>query len=280
MRLDAHQHFWQYDATAYAWIGPQMQILKNNFLPADLQPLLTAMHFDGCVAVQARQSLEETEWLLALAAQAPFVKAVVGWVDLCSGHLPAQLKTFSRHHAFAGVRHVLQDEPDDRFMLREDFRRGIAQLRRFDLTYDLLLHPRHLPMAVELVQQFPEQPFVLDHLAKPDIAGQQFSPWRKDLQALANLPNVYCKLSGMVTEARWEQWTAADFEPYMEIALGAFGWNRLMIGSDWPVCNLSGSYERVMRLVMDFIGKLSSEAQQAILGDNCARFYRISQEGL
>ena len=278
MRLDAHQHFWHYDPTAYGWISGEMQVLKRDFLPPDLRPLLAATGFDGCVAVQARQSLNETEWLLELATQYPMIKAVVGWVDLCSDQLREQLKTFCRHRLFAGVRHVVHDEPDDRFMLREDFRRGISQLQAFGLTYDLLLQPRHLRAAAELVEQFPNQPFVVDHLAKPDIAGQTFSPWRQDLEGLAKLPNVSCKLSGMVTEGRWNQWTASDFALYLEVALCAFGWNRLMIGSDWPVCTLAGPYDRVMRLVMDFANKLSLEAQHAILGGNCARFYGISPE--
>ena len=278
MRLDAHQHFWQYSPAEFSWISAQMPGLKKNFLPFDLEPLLAGIGFDGSVAVQARQSLEETQWLLDLAEQYPFIQAVVGWVDLRSDQLKAQLKRFCAHRKFAGVRHVVHDEPDDEFLLRPDVRQGIAQLSSFGLTYDLLLQPRHLRVATQLAREFPQQPFVLDHLAKPNIAEQQFSPWRQDLEQLAKLPNVYCKLSGMVTEARWQQWQPGDFQQYLEIALGAFGWNRLMIGSDWPVCTLSGEYEPVMHLVVDFAGKLCAEAQQAILGGNCARFYKIQSE--
>jgi L-fuconolactonase len=278
MRLDAHQHFWHYSPTGHGWMTDQMSVLKHDFLPQDLQPLLASLGFDGCVAVQARQSLEETRWLLALAAEHPFIKAVVGWVDLRSPQLSEQLQTFSTQRKFAGVRHVIHDEADDDFMLAPEFRRGIGQLHALNLTYDLLLYPRHLRAAAKLVDEFPGQLFVLDHLAKPNIAEEQFSPWREDLQQLAKFPNVYCKLSGLVTEAHWQQWQSSDFDRYLEIALGAFGWGRLMIGSDWPVCTLSGEYPAVMHLVLNFVKKLSPQAQAAILGENCARFYRIPAE--
>jgi len=256
----------------------QMSILKQDFLPQDLEPLLARIHFDGCVAVQARQSLEETRWLLELAEKYPFIKAVVGWVDLRSGDLRGQLTEFAAHPRLAGVRHVVQDEPDDHFMLRPEFRRGIAQLREFDLTYDLLVFPKHLEAAAQLVEEFPQQPFVLDHLAKPNIADELFSPWQEDLLRLAKFPNVSCKLSGMVTEAGWKRWRPADFHRYLDIAFAAFGWNRLMIGSDWPVCTLSGDYEPVMNIVIDYVSRYSAEAQAAMLGENCARFYHIRSE--
>jgi L-fuconolactonase len=203
---------------------------------------------------------------------------VVGWVDLRSDHLREQLTRFARHPKLAGVRHVVQDEPDDNFMLQPEFRRGIAQLRAFDLTYDLLLFPQHLKAAALLVEEFPQQPFVLDHLAKPRIAEGLFSPWQEDLLRLAKFPNVSCKLSGMATEARWKQWRPVDFHRYLDIVFAAFGWSRLMIGSDWPVCTLSGDYEPVMNLVIDYISKFSAEAQAAMLGENCARFYHIPSE--
>lgn len=275
MRLDAHQHFWHYSPTEHTWMSEQMALLKHDFLPPDLQPLLAAVHFDGCVAVQARQNLEETRWLLQLAEEHSFIKGVVGWVDLCSDDLAQQLRRFAGHPGLVGVRHLVHDEPDDAFMLRPEFRRGIAQLREFDLTYDLLLFPRHLPVAVELVAEFPHQPFVLDHIAKPNIAEKLISPWREDLQRLAKFPNVTCKLSGMVTEARWNHWQPGDFHRYMDIVFGAFGWSRLMIGSDWPVCTLSGEYGPVMKIVIDYLQQFPQEAQAAVLGENCARVYRI-----
>jgi L-fuconolactonase len=275
MRLDSHQHFWHYSPTEHIWMTDQMAILKHPFLPGDLRPLLAGIHFDGCVAVQARQSLEETRWLLELADQYDFIKGVVGWVDLCSEDLRRQLERFARHPKLVGVRHVVHDEPDDNFMLRPDFRRGISQLKEFNLTYDLLLFPQHLKAAAKLVEEFPEQPFVLDHLAKPRIAEGLLSPWQEDLHQLAKFRNVTCKLSGMVTEAKWNQWRPADFHRYLDIAYGEFGWSRLMIGSDWPVCMLSGDYEPVMKIVIDYAQKLPAEAQASILGDNCARFYHV-----
>ncbi len=272
MRLDSHQHFWRYNPAEHTWMTDQMAALKHDFLPEDLQPLLASIHFDGCIAVQARQTLEETRWLLELAEKHAFIKGVVGWVDLRSERLSQQLERFAQHPKLVGVRHVVHDEPDDHFMLRPEFRCGIAQLLDFNLTYDLLLFPRHLKAAVQLVEEFPQQPFVLDHIAKPKIAEGTTSPWQEDLRQLAQFPNVSCKLSGMVTEARWKQWRPADFRPYLDTVFEAFGPARLMIGSDWPVCTLSGEYQPVMNIVMDYV---AGEAEGAILGDNCARFYQI-----
>ena len=252
-----------------------MDVLRRDYLPGDLEPLLRAGGFDGTIAVQARQMIEETRWLLKLADQHSFIKGVVGWVDLCSPKLAAQLEEVAAHPKLVGVRHVLHDEPDDQFMLRPDFRRGIAHLRQFGLTYDLLLFPRHLPVAVKLVREFPEQPFVLDHIGKPRIAAGQFSPWREDLRALAECPNVWCKLSGLVTEAAWKQWQSADFHPYIEAVLEAFGLERVMIGSDWPVCTLSGDYGATMGVVTDYIRRFPTATQEEIFGGNCARFYRV-----
>ena len=275
MRLDAHQHFWHYSPNEHTWMTNQMQALKQDFLPNNLKPLLDTIQFEGCIAVQARQNLEETRWLLEFAEQYPFIKSVVGWVDLRSDRLIEQLQRFAQRPKLVGVRHVVHDEPDDNFVLRPDFRRGIAQLLDFNLTYDLLLFPKHLQVASELVKEFPQQPFVLDHLAKPKIAEQLFSPWKEDLHQLANFPNVFCKLSGMVTETNWKQWRPVDFHPYLDVVFEAFGPTRLMIGSDWPVCTLSAEYAPMMKIVMDYLPK---ELQNAILGDNCARFYQIPAE--
>jgi len=276
MRLDSHQHFWHYSPAEHTWMSDQMTALKRDFLPGDLRPLLTSIRFDGCVAVQARQSLEETRWLLELAARYEFIQGVVGWVDLQSEDLTGQLESFAKNPKLAGVRHVVHDEPDDEFMLRPEFRRGISQLREFDLTYDLLLFPKHLSVAVELVKEFPNQPFVLDHIAKPRIAAGLISPWREDIRVLAGFPNVFCKLSGMVTEAKWKQWQTGDFCNYLDVVFEAFGPERLMIGSDWPVCTLSGDYESAMQIVMDYMQQFSAEIQAGVLGENCARFYGIA----
>jgi L-fuconolactonase len=276
MRLDAHQHFWQYNPAEHVWMTEAMADLKRDFLPRDLRPLLAASLFDGCVSVQARQSLEETRWLLELAEQNDLVKGVVGWVDLCSSELKGQLERFAGHPKLVGVRHLVQDEPDDAFMLRPEFSKGIAQLAEYGLAYDLLLHPRHLPAGVKLVREFPRQRFVLDHIAKPSIAAGILSPWERDLRKLAEHENVWCKLSGMVTEARWKQWTAADFDPYLDVVFDAFGAARLMIGSDWPVCTLSGDYAATLGLVMGYVERLSASEREGVLGGNCARFYGLA----
>jgi len=278
IRLDAHQHFWKYDPAEYAWIGDTMAELKRDFLPENLKMLLDRHHFNGSIAVQARQSLEETEWLLDLAERNAFIRGVVGWIDLCSAQVDEQLRRFESRDKLVGVRHVVQDERDDLFMMRTDFRSGIASLAEFGLAYDLLLYPRHLPVAVDLVRTFPEQTFVLDHIAKPPIAAGQLEPWASDLRALAAFPNVSCKLSGMVTEARWRQWNPSDIGPYLDTVFEAFGPSRLMAGSDWPVCLLSSNYSDAVGIVTDFIGKLAASEREGILGGNCARIYGIANQ--
>jgi len=275
VRIDSHQHFWRYNPAHQVWMTDAMAVLRRDYLPPELQPLLQASGCDGTIAVQARQMGAETEWLLQLADEYEFIRGVVGWVDLRSPALPEQLAKFAQHPRLVGVRHVVHDEPDDNFMLLPDFRRGIERLRDFDLTYDLLLFPKHLPVAVKLVAEFPEQTFVLDHIAKPAIREHRISPWREDLRRLADFPNVFCKLSGMVTETHWKQWRPEDFHAYLEIVVEAFGTQRLMIGSDWPVCTLSGDYASTMRIVTDYIHQLPAEVRAGILGGNCARCYGI-----
>jgi L-fuconolactonase len=275
MRLDSHQHFWNYNPNHQVWMTEQMEVLRRDYLPAELQPLLNTIQFDGSIAVQARQMTEETEWLLELSDQYDFIRGAVGWVDLRSPKLHEQLERYAKHPKLVGVRHVVHDEPDDQFMLRPEFRRGIAQLHEYDLTYDLLLFPRHLPLAASFVSQFAEHRFVLDHIGKPAIRESQISPWKEDVERLAKCPNVFCKLSGMVTEARWRQWQPADFHRYLDIILAAFGADRVMIGSDWPVCTLSGDYRSTMGIVLDYADRLSEEEREAVLGGNCARAYRI-----
>ena len=275
MRIDAHQHFWRYHPDHHGWMTEEMDILKRDFLPEHMAPLMQSIGFDATVAVQARQMLAETDWLLELSEQNDFIAAVIGWVDLSSSDVVEQLETYAAREKLKGVRHVVHDEPDDDFMLREDFQRGIGALEPFGLTYDLLLYPRHLPVAVRLVEKFPDQPFVLDHIAKPGIKDGNIKPWQDDLQALSSSGRIYCKLSGMVTEARWRNWTADDFRRYLDIVLGAFGAERLMIGSDWPVCTLSGDYAPVMSVVMEYTEQLDRAGAEGILGGNCARFYGI-----
>lgn len=275
MRLDSHQHFWQYDPGQYPWIRPDWPI-RRSYLPADLAPELAAAGLDGTVAVQARQTVEETRWLLGLAEASPLIKGVVGWVDLRSPELPAQLTQYASHPRLVGVRHVVQDEPDDRFMLGPDFLRGIAHLREYELTYDLLVFPRQLRAAVELAAAFPEQPFVLDHIAKPPIATGDLRGWASLIIELAARPNVCCKVSGMVTEADWQKWRPADFQPFLDVVFTAFGPERVMYGSDWPVCLLAGTYSRVYELARDYVRPLGAEVEARFFGGNAAEFYGLA----
>jgi len=275
MRIDSHQHFWQYNPAQHTWMTDDMAVLRRDFLPADLAPLLKSVGFDAAIAVQARQILEETDWLLALSDRHDFICGVVGWVDLRAQDVRGQLQRYAGHPKFKGVRHIVHDEPNVDFMLFAEFRRGIRALAEFNLTYDLLLRPPHVPVALKLVEEFPRQPFVVDHIAKPLIADRKFSPWQEDLAALARHENVCCKVSGMVTETNWRRWLPGDFRAYLDIVLNAFGPDRVMIGSDWPVCTLSGDYRPVMDIVFDCIQQFSAEAQEKILGGNCARFYRV-----
>jgi L-fuconolactonase len=279
MRIDAHQHFWHYDPEEYGWINEEMVALRRDFLPADLKPLLDAAGFAGCVAVQARQTLEETRWMLDLAARNDFIRGVVGWVDLRSAALPDQLAEFTRSPKFVAVRHVVQAEPDDAFLLRADFQRGIAQLAQYGLAYDILVYPRQLRAAIQFVSAFPDQRFVLDHIAKPLIAQATMEPWNSEIRALAQFPNVCCKVSGMVTEASWKAWRPEDFRPYLDTVFEAFSPDRILIGSDWPVCTVAADYSRTLGLVGNYIAQLPREQQDAILGGNCAAFYRVPGGG-
>ena len=275
MYIDAHQHFWNYDPREYQWIGETMTPLRRDFLPADLQDELEQEGFQGSVAVQARQSLQETRWLLELAAQSPFILGVVGWVELRSPQAGAHLEQLAQNPRLVGIRHIVQSEPDDRFLLQPDFLRGISLLAEFDLAYDILIYPKHLTVAAEFVRRFPEQRFVLDHLAKPEIKSGTINVWKKGIAELAAYPNVYCKLSGLVTEADWNRWKPEDMRPYLDVAFEYFGANRLMIGSDWPVCTLASSYARVLGLVKDYLSGHSGQEREAILGGNAKRFWRL-----
>jgi len=275
LRLDSHQHFWRYDPAAYSWMTDRMKILRRDYLPGDLIPLLASIEIEGTIAVQARQVVEETEWLLELSEQHNFIRGVVGWLDLRGPEIGADLKKYSAHKKLRGVRHVVQDEPDDFFMLRPEFKRGIGRLHEFNLTYDLLVFPKQLPAAATLVESFPMQPFVLDHIGKPAIRDGEVQPWKENVERLAQFENAFCKLSGMVTEAALGNWQPHEFHRYLDIIIKAFGTDRVMIGSDWPVCTLSGDYSSVMNVVIDYIKQFPIEARAAILGGNCSRFYGI-----
>jgi L-fuconolactonase len=275
MRIDAHQHFWKYTTAEYGWIDENMTALRRDFLPEDLEPELRRHGFDGCIAVQARQTVEETRWLLELAERHPFVLGVVGWVDLQSPDARSQLEAFAGRRKLVGIRHIVQGEPDERFLLRPEFGRGIAALEEFGLAYDILIYARQLPVAVEFAQRFPRQRFVLDHMAKPEIKAGEIRKWEAGLRALAAQPHVLCKLSGIVTEADWKGWRPAQIRPYLEIVLDCFGPQRLMIGSDWPVCLVAADYGRTMGLVTEFLDRLGPAEREAVLGGNAARFWRL-----
>ena len=274
MKIDAHQHFWQYDPVRDTWMTEE--VLQRNFMPEDLYPLLRQQLFDGCVAVQADQSEQETLFLLEQADKFDFIKGVVGWVNLCSADVGDRLEYFSSFPILKGFRHIIQGEPQDDFILRKDFSRGIALLNQYDFTYDILIHPRHLKYATEFAQRFPNQAFVIDHLAKPFIKEGIYEEWKQDIQAISELPNVSCKLSGMVTEADWKNWKEEHFTVYIETVLESFGPDRVMFGSDWPVCLISADYSNVCKLVEHHTQSLSADEKQKLWGLNAERFYHLN----
>ena len=275
MKIDAHQHFWRYDPVRDAWINDQMTVIRRDFLPNDLAPELKSNKIDGCVAVQADQSEAETLFLLDLAAKNNFIRGVVGWVDLCAPNVAERLEALSRHKKLCGFRHIVQAEPDDRFMLRDSFLRGIRSLRQFDFTYDILIYTHQFPAAIELVAKFPDQRFVLDHLGKPPIKAKQLEPWAQHIRTLASNTNVFCKVSGVVTEADWKDWRADDFRPYLDAVFESFCVERLMFGSDWPVCLLAGNYRQVVELVSKYTQTLTAQERDKIFGLNAKRFYGL-----
>jgi len=276
MRIDAHQHFWQYDPGRDAWITPAMAAIRRSFGPADLQPLLAHHGFDGCVAVQASQSEAETDWLLALAAEHPFIKGVVGWVELQADNVAERLGHYRQFEQLKGFRHILQGETDRALLLTPAFRRGIAALGHYGFTYDLLILPDQLQFATQLAADFSNQPFVLDHLAKPLIKAQVVGDWARDLRALAAIGNTWCKVSGLVTEADWHAWQPQDFRPYLDVVFDAFGPERVLFGSDWPVCQVAGGYDAVVALAQDYLAACSAREQALFWGETAAAFYSLA----
>jgi len=276
MTIDAHHHLWKYSAVEYGWITPEMRVIRRDFLPKDLEPLMHHFGIEGTVAVQARQTLEETTWLLGLAEQHRLIRGVVGWVPLTDGaRVKQSLERFRGNSKLRGVRHVIQDETDPQFILRKDFNEGVSALREFQLRYDVLIFERHLPAAIEFVDRHPDQTFILDHVAKPRIKDGVLSPWDRNIRELAKRQNVYCKLSGMVTEADPQHWTPEGLQPYIDVVLAAFGPKRLMYGSDWPVMLLAGDYARWYRTVTVAISKLSKAEQDRIMGGTAAEAYGV-----
>lgn len=275
--IDAHQHFWDLTHFDYPWMsGPELAPLRRDYLPADLEPLLGPAGVDRSVFVQARHDVEESRWVLGLSERHSFLAGVVGWVDLASDACEEQLAELRRHPAFVGIRHITHDEPDDDWIVREEVLRGLKLLERHGVPFDLLFRPRHLRHVPTLARRLPDLPMVIDHLAKPAIRERRMDGWREELEAAARFPNIHCKLSGMVTEADWEAWTPADLAPYVRVALEAFGPERLMFGSDWPVSNLCGSYGQVVDALREALGDVGDEARARIFGGTAERFYGLA----
>jgi L-fuconolactonase len=274
-KIDAHHHVWRYSPAEYGWIDDRMRALRRDFLPADLEKELHAAGIAGAVTVQARQNVEETEWLLSLAGTSPFLRGVVGWAPIASEQLPADLDRLCSHKKLKGLRHAIQDEPDANYINRPDFNRGISALKGSGLVYDILIFDKHMSAAVAFVDRHPNQIFVLDHMAKPRIREGVIEPWRNHLSELARRENVYCKLSGLVTEADWAMWSEGGLLVYVEIALAAFGPRRMMVGSDWPVCLLATSYGKWFETVDRLIVSLSATEKMRILGGTATEVYRL-----
>jgi L-fuconolactonase len=274
-RIDAHHHLWHYDPVEYGWIDDTMAALKQNFLPGDLEKEIREVGIDGTVAVQARQGLEETKWLLSQARDAPFIRGVVGWAPIASASFPEELERLQGEPKLKGLRHVIQGEKNPQFMSGEDFNRGIAALRSSGLIYDILIFERQLGATISFVDRHPNQVFVLDHVAKPRIGARILDPWRSQIAELARRKNVYCKLSGMVTEANWQRWRVEDLRPYFDVVLGAFGPERMMYGSDWPVCLLATSYSKWFATVNMLIERLSKTDKEMILGGTATKVYSL-----
>ncbi len=276
MQIDSHHHFWHYDPVEYGWIGPEMSVLKQDFLPAALAFEIERAGVDGVVSVQARQAVEETAWLLGMAAEHEFIRGVVGWVPLASPTLLSALEPLAQSPWLKAVRHVIQDEPDDAFILGSEFNRGIAELKQFGLVYDILIYAKHLANSIRFVDQHPDQSFVLDHIAKPTIRSAEFhATWARDLCEFARRENVTCKFSGVVTEVRDATWSTDSIRRYWDVALKAFGPTRLMFGSDWPVCLLRSGYAQWVSTVRELIDELSQDEQHDIMGATACRVYSL-----
>lgn len=275
--IDAHQHFWQYDAVKNNWINDDMKILQQDYMPKDLLPVLNDLQVAGCMAVQADQSMVETHFLLALAKNNHFIKGVIGWVDLLNPTIDIELEQLSKEDKLKGFRHLLQAE-DANFMLSNHFLYGIGLLEKYGFTFDLLIYPHQMDTTYSLVEKFPGICFVLDHMAKPNIKNASIDTWKKSIKKLAQLPNVYCKISGLVTEANWSQWTSASLRPYLDIVIENFGLNRCMFGSDWPVCLLASSYENWLSVVKQYFSQFSLTEQAAFFAINCEKCYHLNEQ--
>jgi L-fuconolactonase len=274
-RIDAHQHFWQFDPVRDSWINESMAVIQKDFLPADLWPVLQQNNMDGCIIVQSDQSEKENAFQLNNAANADFIKGIVGWVDLQAAGVEDRLAYYKDFKIIKGFRHVLQGEADRMLMLKPTFINGISKLQQFGFTYDVLIFPDQLKYVPALVQAFPDQKFVIDHIAKPAIKEQKIIDWKKDIEALARYENLYCKISGMVTEADWTNWKEADFKPYLDTVVATFGTNRIMFGSDWPVCLVAASYQQMISIAENYFSSFTKNEQANFFGGNAARFYNL-----
>ena len=275
MRIDAHQHFWKFDPVRDSWINDDMSVIQKNFLPRDLQPVLKNNDFDGSVVVQSDQSENENEFQLKNAEENDFIKGAVGWVDLQANNIEERLSYYSSFKKMKGFRHVLQGETDRSLMLKPEFMNGVSQLEKFGFTYDILIYPDQLKYVPEFVGAFMHQKFVIDHLAKPGIRNNEISHWKREIQNIARFENVYCKISGMVTEADWTNWKQDDFVPYIDVVIEAFGPNRILYGSDWPVCLVAASYEQMLGIVQEYFSSFSETEQELFFGDNATKFYNL-----
>jgi L-fuconolactonase len=276
LRIDAHQHFWKFDPIRDSWITDDMKVIQKDFFPADLKPVLKAARMDGCVAVQVDQSEDDNDFLLDHAARHDFIKGVVGWVDLQSPLVEERLNHYQRYPKMKGFRHILQGEKDRALMLKPAFKRGIGLLQQFGYTYDILIYPDQLGYARDFTAAFPDQPFIIDHIAKPYIKDKKIiDEWKAAIKAVAAHGNVYCKISGMVTEADWKNWKKEDFSPYLDTVLKAFGTARVIFGSDWPVCLVAASYPQMLEIVEDYFSSFSKNEQAAFFGGNAMKFYNL-----
>src|SRR5436190_9090424 len=272
--IDAHQHFWRYDVVTHEWINDEMSVIRKDFLPAQLKPVLKQNDISGCVAVQADQSEKETDFLLQLAEEHDFIKGVVGWVDLRADNIKERLDHYITFRLLKGFRHILQGEAPE-FMLHPGFINGIAALQEYRFTYDILVFPQHLKAVLELVSKFPDQPFVIDHIAKPYIKDGLITDWKKDMEQFSIFENVYCKISGMVTEADYHHWKPADFTPYLDATVNAFGTKRILYGSDWPLCLVAANYTDMLNIVKTYFASLTATEQEDFFGNNAIRFYQL-----
>lgn len=278
MIIDSHQHFWQLDLPFnYEWLKSDVhRPICKSYLPADLQPHLNSCGIDKSVFVQTQHDLAENRWVLKLAEENEFIAGVVGWVDLASPECEKQIEEFKDHPSFVGIRHVVQDEPNDDFIVQPEVLNGLKVLQKHGVPYDLLFYTKHLKHAVQLGKELPELPMVIDHLSKPEIKSGEIDDWAKDIRAAAKFPNICCKLSGMITEADWENWKTADLKPYVDVVLEAFGPERCMYGSDWPVCELAGTYQQVFNALKECVSELSETEQSRIMGGTASQFYGLS----